>query len=76
MAITGKDLLVQLVLLTNATGGHKEQADRYRVTLEQVLKNTGPELIETLNLFIEASKFFFCCHYEIIFIYYGLYFSC
>lgn len=58
MAITGKDLLVQLVLLTNATGGHKEQADRYRVTLEQVLKNTGPELIETLNLFIEASKYF------------------
>lgn len=61
MVITAANLRIQLVALTNATGGHKEQADRYRVTLEQILKNTGPELIETLNLFIEASKFF--CYY-------------
>ncbi|CAO1369526.1 unnamed protein product [Diamesa hyperborea] len=54
MVITAANLRIQLVALTNATGGHKEQADRYRVTLEQILKNTGPELIETLNLFIEA----------------------
>lgn len=29
---------------------------RYRHLLESVLSNTGPELIDTLKLFIEASK--------------------
>lgn len=45
----------QLLNLTTATGGHKEQADRYRSLLDQILsqkENQG----EFLKLFIEASK--------------------
>jgi COP9 signalosome complex subunit 4 len=56
MAISAAALRSQLITLTNSTGIHKEQADKYRNLLDQVLLNTGAELSETLKLFIEASK--------------------
>lgn len=56
MVISVSNLRLQLVALTNSTGVHKEQAERYRSLLDQCLTNPEAELIETLKLFIEASK--------------------
>ncbi|XP_037952244.1 COP9 signalosome complex subunit 4 [Teleopsis dalmanni] len=54
MVITTGNLRSQLVGLTNFSGTHKEQADKYRQLLEVVLSNTGMELIDTLKLFVEG----------------------
>lgn len=56
MAISTSVLRTQLVALTNSSGIHKEQVDKYRSLLDQILLNTGNELVDTLKLFIEASK--------------------
>lgn len=56
MAISQSALRNQLAALTNFSGIHKEQADKYRGLLDQILLNTGNELVDTLKLFIEASK--------------------
>lgn len=52
-------LRLQLANLSSASGGHKEQADRYRAILDQIfqLKNDGNQN-EMLQQFIEASKIF------------------
>lgn len=47
----------QLTNLTGSSGGHKEQADRYRALLEQILSSQDPNQSEFLKIFIEASKF-------------------
>lgn len=47
----------QLVILSGAMGGHKEQADRYRAILLQILASKDPNQSEFLKIFIEASKF-------------------
>ena len=52
--ISLSDLRSQLVNITHFNGTHKEQAEKYRLLLESVLRNTGNDLIETLKLFIEA----------------------
>lgn len=57
MAISQSSLRNQLASLTNSSGIHKEQADKYRALLDQILLNTGNELVDTLKLFIEASKY-------------------
>lgn len=44
----------QLINLSGSTGGHKEQADRYRALLEQILQQKEQEC---LRIFIEARKF-------------------
>ncbi|ALC41033.1 CSN4 [Drosophila busckii] len=54
MGITTAMLRTQLMGLTNFIGTHKDQADKYRQLLKSVLSNTGPELIDTLKLFVEA----------------------
>ncbi|XP_050077839.1 COP9 signalosome complex subunit 4 [Anopheles maculipalpis] len=54
MAISVNALRTQLVALTNSSGIHKEQVDKYRSLLDQSLLNTGSDLIDTLKLFIEA----------------------
>lgn len=47
----------QLVNLSASSGGgHKEQADRYRALLEQILSSKDPNQSEFLKSFIEASK--------------------
>ena len=49
----------QLINLTTATGGHKEQTDRYRALLEQILlipQNEDGIQNELLQQFVEASK--------------------
>ncbi|KAL1396798.1 hypothetical protein pipiens_010255 [Culex pipiens pipiens] len=53
-AINAVSLRNQLAQLTNSSGIHKEQADKYRALLEQILLNTETELVETLKIFIEA----------------------
>lgn len=50
----------QLINLTTATGGHKEQTDRYRALLEQILQIPQHEdgiQNELLQQFVEASKY-------------------
>lgn len=47
----------QLLNLIGSSGGHKEQADRYRALLEQILSSQDPNQSELLKIFIEASKF-------------------
>ncbi|XP_063698827.1 COP9 signalosome complex subunit 4 [Culicoides brevitarsis] len=54
MPINAATLKTQLLALANSSGIHKEQTDKYRLLLDQVMTNTGNELIETLKLFIEA----------------------
>ncbi|CAD7079172.1 unnamed protein product [Hermetia illucens] len=54
MVISASALRSQLVNLTNFSGTHKEQADKYRQLLENILTNSGTELIDTLKLFVEA----------------------
>ncbi|XP_059616430.1 COP9 signalosome complex subunit 4 [Phlebotomus argentipes] len=43
-----------LVSLVNFTGTHKEQADKYRSILEVILAKSGPDVADTLKLFIES----------------------
>uniref|UniRef100_A0A1B0CTJ0 COP9 signalosome complex subunit 4 n=2 Tax=Lutzomyia longipalpis TaxID=7200 RepID=A0A1B0CTJ0_LUTLO len=43
-----------LVSLVNFTGTHKEQADKYRSILEAILTKSGPDVADTLKLFIES----------------------
>lgn len=47
----------QLVNLSASSGGHKEQADRYRTLLEQILTSKDPNQGEFLKTFIEASEY-------------------
>ncbi|KAH8394935.1 hypothetical protein KR222_011252 [Zaprionus bogoriensis] len=54
MGITTAALRSQLMGLTNLIATHKDQADKYRQLLKTVLSNTGPELIDTLKIFVEA----------------------
>jgi hypothetical protein len=46
----------QLVNLSTASGGHKEQADRYRALLEQIFQQKDGSQIELLQQYIEASE--------------------
>lgn len=56
-AIPAAQLRGQLQALINFSGTHKEHADRYRVLLEGVLSHSETaELVDTLKMFIEASK--------------------
>lgn len=45
----------QLGNLGGTSGGHKEQADKYRAILDQILLQKDGQ-IELLKIFIEASK--------------------
>lgn len=56
MPISPSALKNQLMTLSKS-GIHKEQTDKYRSLLDMVITNTGPELIESLKLLVEASKF-------------------
>ncbi|XP_011302349.1 COP9 signalosome complex subunit 4 [Fopius arisanus] len=44
----------QLTCLTHSGGSHKEQADKYRAILDEILSSSGDELVDTLKIFIEA----------------------
>uniref|UniRef100_A0A336KZ05 COP9 signalosome complex subunit 4 n=1 Tax=Culicoides sonorensis TaxID=179676 RepID=A0A336KZ05_CULSO len=54
MPINVNTLKNQLNLLANSSGIHKEQTDKYRLLLDQVMTSSGQDLIETLKIFIEA----------------------
>ncbi|XP_066137647.1 COP9 signalosome complex subunit 4 [Euwallacea fornicatus] len=47
---------IRLILqsIIQSGGSHKEQAEKYRSTLEQILRDSGNDLIEGLQIFIEA----------------------
>ncbi|KAL1497633.1 hypothetical protein ABEB36_008559 [Hypothenemus hampei] len=54
--MSGKVANIRLTLQSIIQGGgsHKEQAEKYRGTLELILKETENDLIECLQIFIEA----------------------
>ncbi|XP_044738250.1 COP9 signalosome complex subunit 4 [Chrysoperla carnea] len=54
MAVTANSVRQQLINIANSAGSHKDQADKYRSTLESILTSSGSELIEALQVFIEA----------------------
>lgn len=54
--MNAQSLRQQLTNLSGSSGGHKEQADRYRTLLEQILASKDPNQSEFLKTFIEASK--------------------
>lgn len=54
--MNAQTLRLQLTNLSASSGGHKEQADRYRALLEQILTSKDPNQSEFLKSFIEASK--------------------
>lgn len=60
--MNAQTLRQQLVNLSGSSGGHKEQADRYRALLEQILSSKDPNQSEFLNIFIEASEF---CKFDV-----------
>lgn len=53
--MNAQSLRQQLTTLSGSSGGHKEQADRYRTLLEQIF-SAKDDQIEFLKIFIEASK--------------------
>lgn len=46
----------QLLNLGSTSGGHKEQADRYRALLEQIFQQKDGSQVELLQQFVEASE--------------------
>lgn len=55
--MNSNSLRQQLASLTGITGGHKEQADKYRAILDQILAQKDKDnQNEFLKQFIEASK--------------------
>lgn len=58
MVISQAQLRSQLTALTNSSGIHKEQIDKYKSLLEKIQSNPELELVETLKIFIEASEYF------------------
>lgn len=55
--MNAQNLRQQLSTLTAQSGGHKEQADRFRSLLEQIL--SSDDVTNLLKIFIEASKFIY-----------------
>jgi COP9 signalosome complex subunit 4 len=54
--MNAQTLRQQLVSLSGSSGGHKEQADRYRALLEQILSSQDANQSEQIRIFVEASK--------------------
>ncbi|KAG5894478.1 hypothetical protein JTB14_032506 [Gonioctena quinquepunctata] len=48
------NLRVQLQNIIASGGSHKDQAEKYRATLEGILKESDSDLVECLQIFIEA----------------------
>ncbi|XP_034951072.1 COP9 signalosome complex subunit 4 [Chelonus insularis] len=54
MAVTTAVVRQQLTNLAHSGGSHKDQAERYRTILDDILSSSGEELIDNLKIFIEA----------------------
>ncbi|XP_019876196.1 COP9 signalosome complex subunit 4 [Aethina tumida] len=54
MSNKAANLRVQLGNIIASGGTHKDQAEKYRSTLEVILKETDNDLVECLQIFIEA----------------------
>ncbi|KAJ8932493.1 hypothetical protein NQ314_014625 [Rhamnusium bicolor] len=48
------NIRLQLQNIITSGGSHKEQAEKYRSTLESILKENDSDLVECLQIFIEA----------------------
>jgi len=54
MACNPASVRQQLCNIINSGGSHKDQAEKYRSMLETILTDAGSDLIECLQIFIEA----------------------
>lgn len=54
MACNSNSVRQQLCNIVNSGGSHKDQAEKYRSMLECILTDSGDELVECLQIFIEA----------------------
>ncbi|KAL4141928.1 hypothetical protein QTP88_004474 [Uroleucon formosanum] len=54
MSLTIAQIRQHLSHLANAQTSHKDQVDKYRSLLNNVLSNTGDNIIEALKVFVEA----------------------
>jgi COP9 signalosome complex subunit 4 len=54
MAVTVASVRQQLAVLSNSSGSHKDQAEKYRSLLDAILTSSRDDLTETLKVFIEA----------------------
>ncbi|EFN79383.1 COP9 signalosome complex subunit 4 [Harpegnathos saltator] len=54
MVVTVASVRQQLTNLAHSGGSHKDQAEKYRGTLDQILLSSGEELVDALKTFIEA----------------------
>nr|CAH7756969.1 unnamed protein product [Callosobruchus chinensis] len=54
MSNKAANLRLQLQAIQNSGGTHKDQAEKYRSTLEEILKEHDSDLVECLQTFIEA----------------------
>ncbi|KAK0087189.1 hypothetical protein PV325_001558 [Microctonus aethiopoides] len=54
MAVTVAVVRQQLASLAHFGGSHKDQVERYRTILDDILSSSGEELVDNLKIFIEA----------------------
>ncbi|KAL6254338.1 hypothetical protein P5V15_014387 [Pogonomyrmex californicus] len=54
MVVTVASVRQQLSNLAHSGGSHKDQAEKYRSTLDMILLSSGEELVDALKTFIEA----------------------
>lgn len=54
MAINSNSVRQQLANIIHSGGSHKDQAEKYRSMLESILIDSGSELVDCLQIFIEA----------------------
>ncbi|KYN34542.1 COP9 signalosome complex subunit 4 [Trachymyrmex septentrionalis] len=54
MVVTVAYVRQQLSNLAHSGGSHKDQAEKYRATLDSILLSSGEELVDALKTFIEA----------------------
>ncbi|KAF2899456.1 hypothetical protein ILUMI_06717 [Ignelater luminosus] len=54
MACNASGVRQQLANIINSGGSHKDQAEKYRAMLETILTDSGNDLVECLQIFIEA----------------------
>ncbi|KAK4874217.1 hypothetical protein RN001_013577 [Aquatica leii] len=54
MVCNASSVRQQLISIINSGGSHKDQAEKYRFMLESILTEAGNELVDCLQIFIEA----------------------
>lgn len=59
MSTKAQQIRQLLINVISSGGTHKDQAEKYRSILDSILTVSGNELVECLQIFIEASKYLY-----------------